>query len=79
MKNKDYILRQIEADREQRRNMREEQLLYKKNHFGPEETHDVIEDMTYENRRMTHTMNNNLVAQIKHRKEQKESDEAHAK
>jgi hypothetical protein len=35
-------------DKEVRRAAREEELLYKKPHFGPEETADVIEDLTYE-------------------------------
>ena len=77
--NQEYIQRQIAEDKESRRQMREEQLLYKKPHFGPEETHDVVEAMTYEDRLMKHTVLNNLQAQMQHRKEQKESDEAHTK
>ena len=56
--------------------MREEEVAYKKPHFGPEETHDVIEDLTYEERLKKHTVRNNLQAQIKHRQEAKEASEA---
>ena len=40
--------------------MREEQIAYKKPHFGPEESADVVEDLTYESRLKTHTVKNNL-------------------
>ena len=43
---------------------REESILYKKPHFGPEETHDVIEDLVYEDRLKKHTVLNNLKHQI---------------
>jgi len=39
---------------------------YKKPHFGPEETYDVIEDCTYEERLKKYTVANNLKAQIQH-------------
>lgn len=54
--------------------MREEEIAYKKPHFGPEETHDVIEDLTYEDRLKKHTVLNNLKAQIKHREESREAN-----
>jgi len=74
--NQEYILRQIAEDKEKRRQMREEANLYKKPHFGPEETHDVIEDLTYEERLKKHTVLNNLQHQMAHRKETREANEA---
>ena len=62
-------MKQIEEDKEARRKARIEELAYKKPHFGPEETHDVIEDLIYEDRLKKHTVLNNLKAQIKHREE----------
>ena len=53
-----------------------EELAYKKPHFGPEETADVIEDMTYEERLKKYTALNNLKAQIKHREDQRLANEA---
>ena len=67
--NQEYILKQIEDEKERRRVRREEEVAYKKPHFGPEETHDVVEDMVYEERLKKHTVLNNLKAQIKHREE----------
>jgi hypothetical protein len=62
--NQEYIKKQIDEDKESRRVAREESLLYKKPHFGPEETHDVIEDLVYEDRLKKHTVLNNLKHQI---------------
>jgi hypothetical protein len=74
--NQEYILRQIADDKERRRQTREEEQLYKKPHFGPEETHDVIEDMTYEERLLKHTVLNNLQHQMAHRKATNEANDA---
>lgn len=74
--NQDYILGQIAEEQEKRRARREEEVAYKKPHFGPEETHDVVEDMTYEERLKKHTTLNNLKAQIKHREESKAANDA---
>jgi hypothetical protein len=62
-------LNQIASDKATRRKNREEELLYKKPHFGPEETAAVVEDMTYGDRLKKHTVFNNLKAQMQHRKE----------
>jgi len=50
------------ADKEQKRVMFEEARKYKKPHFGPEETYDVIEDCIYEERLKKYTVANNLKA-----------------
>ena len=74
--NQDYILMQIEKDKEARRNKRTEEVAYKKPHFAPEETHDVIEDLTYEDRLKKHTVKSNLQSQIQHNKETREANTA---
>ena len=74
--NQDFILGQIAEEQEKRRQRREEEVAYKKPHFGPEETHDVVEDMTYEERLKKHTTLNNLKAQIKHREETRAANDA---
>lgn len=66
--NQEYILSQIAQDKERRRVLREEEVAYKKPHFGPEETHDVIEDLIYEDRLKKHTVLTNLKAQMEHNK-----------
>jgi len=67
--NQEYIKKQMVEDADSKVKARVEELKYKKPHFGPEETHDVIEDLTYEDRLKKHTVRNNLQAQIKHRAE----------
>jgi len=56
--------------------MFEEERKYKKPHFGPEETYDVIEDLTYEDRLKKYTVSNNLKAQIQHREDDRRANDA---
>lgn len=61
-------------EREAARVRREEQVAYKKPHFGPEETHHVVEDMTHEERMKKATQLNNLTAQMAHQADQRASE-----